>query len=746
MINRFKKVGTGTIEYVTDVACSNDCTKRIPINGNLPLPCKDYTNLESDLLRRRALKDTQLWASGFMRIIDRSAIGDDLRIRDFGIDIGEIRTEASGARSIRECKYNYESFSIEDWEKRFYVVNTNKHLKICPRDVVGSRLQDWIGDRMTDFDEFQDTTLADILVGAIIEKYNTEFVAKFMLLSVYENEGENMHGDDGIFAKAWYAHKGQYFHTVQYDYTALVAGKSLEAIVGGKRYSKAVSQAGGDVSLLLLDFVNWVNNLKEGKEYLYNASVDLTGKKVTVVSRFAATKVRLRTGVIDEGEVADWSGPQCSPQGAVPTVVLQNSMPINDTPLMFKYEEINESNFVSLFKRYTKEFMRYLHRNGWADLTIDDIKIGIDPELMLEKDDATVGKYLAGGISIDFMEQIGLSDSRFVPLNALNATGLFFMSIEENLLLLSDTSNAGNGLPGTGNVKIEDICDGQFGVIFDNPIGSAVHAFGAFAANLCDSYFVIDNDLDNRTPYENTRNVLQCYSDQCLDNRLTPSCNISVETESTIEYDAGDDETTITVNVNVANPDNLPFIIYELGYSLSDGTSNASPITTGSFAITLDGDQTQAGLVLNVFGNVAATDTVTSGEIATSYCTCLVNYSVQYGDGSASQYCTHSGAVDVTTTADTIAIRYDLAGGTQEYALIDAGLDLSDANDFDAIEDEIEAIFPGSIVTIEDSTINPGSETDVTIENVLGEVTNVVVVLDLGGAGETTTALTNSCA
>jgi len=237
-----KKVGTGVVEFVREVGCNGagNCAT-IPVNNGLPLTCKSFDNLESALLRRRALEDEQLFASGFTRIVDRSALHGNLGIRNTGIDVGQIRTEADGARGVSECRYNYEGMTIDMWEKRFYVVNTNKHLKLCPRDFVGKQLSDLIGDRMTDFDNFTETDLADILIGAIIEEYTKRFVAKFLLLAVFDNEGTNMHGDDGVLAKAYYAWREQYFSTVSYDLSAIAAGKKLVAIQGGKQYSKTVA-------------------------------------------------------------------------------------------------------------------------------------------------------------------------------------------------------------------------------------------------------------------------------------------------------------------------------------------------------------------------------------------------------------------------------------------------------------------------------------------------------------------------
>jgi hypothetical protein len=547
-----------------------------------------------------------------------------------------------------------------------------------------------------------------------------------------------MHGDDGVLAKAWYAFKNQYFHTMKFDFTNLVSGKSLTAIVGGKKWQSSVDSS-GSTDLVLLNFVNWLNTLKEGREYLYQASLNLAAKTVTVVSKFACEKVRLRAGIIDDGNQENWSSQKCSSETQVTTTVLQNAMPVNDVPLMFRHQEINETNFIPLFKRYTKEFMRYLHRNGMSEIKVSDIKIGIDPELMLERDDAVSGKYLAGGIAIDFMKQIGLADSRFVPLNALNQTGLFFMTIDENILVLGDGTNLGNGLPGNGMVKVVEECQGKYGVIFDNPIGSAVEHFGAFASNLCDSWFVNDNKLDEREPYQNTRETLLCYSDACVDNRLDSSCSISASVEIDATYDSQTDQTNVQVDVLVNNTDLVPTITYSLGFSTNEG-STQSGITNGSFVIPLPGDQTQSGLIVNVFGNITGSDSV-NGSIASKYCNCTVSDSVQFGTSDNLRYCDFDGKIATSANTDTISVLYDLNGTTTTLALVDTSLDFFNSDDWSAIESEIESIFPGSLVEIDEDP-NASGEPLLSIENIIGNVTQIEISVD---SGASTTTLARVC-
>ena len=97
-----------------------------------------------------------------------------------------------------------------------------------------------------------------------------EFVASFVLLSVWGGAAENQHGDDGIFAKAWYQHKNQYFETFEYDLSGIVSGETLNAIVGGKEYSEAFDTF-GSLTALITDFVDWLNSLQDRRQPIFNA-------------------------------------------------------------------------------------------------------------------------------------------------------------------------------------------------------------------------------------------------------------------------------------------------------------------------------------------------------------------------------------------------------------------------------------------------------------------------------------------
>ena len=203
-------------------------------------PCKSWTNEESNLLRERMLRDNQLFQSGLVRRVEASNLGNSRRIRKSGIDVGPIRTEDSGAPSVDECKVNFDGMRIKEFEKTFYVVNTNKNLQFCVKDFIGTKWQDLVSGAYSDYDAefFEDTDLADAIISNVIDKY-TEFLPKFMLMAVCNGSGEDMHGDDGIMAKAYYAAKSQYFHTLEYDISDVDSdypNTYIQAIVGGSKY------------------------------------------------------------------------------------------------------------------------------------------------------------------------------------------------------------------------------------------------------------------------------------------------------------------------------------------------------------------------------------------------------------------------------------------------------------------------------------------------------------------------------
>lgn len=706
----YTKVLPDTLQFVLDNGCENGCGAKILTNKGLPLPCKEWTEVESMALRAMALQDTQLVASGFVRKIDRSNLSDDLRIKKRGIDVGDIRTEASGFRGKKDCNYTPEGIDYEEFEKRFYTVNTGKHLKMCLRELIGTKLQDWVGGSMADFDpeNFSDADLADIIVSQIIDKYRLEFVAKFMLLSVYDSPAANQNGDDGILAKAYYQHKNQYFHTLEWDLTGLVSGKTLNAIVGGKKYTESFDTF-GSLPLLLADFTNWLNGLKDSGLNMFNASFDDVNGTVVVAANFATQLVDLRIVIADDGTAVDW-GTICEQKNYLAPTQLQNAMMINDTPLLFEYETITEANFATLFKKYIKEFVRYMHRNGFDMVTMDSILIGIDPELMLERNDAINNKILQGNVEPNFMDLIGLSVDKFKPLNSLTGTGLFFITVPGNLLMFDDADNAANGMPNAGRVRIKEVdCSDEVLVIFDNPIGSAVEHFGLFASNLCGSPFAIDNDLDNRAPYANTAGVLSCYDDNNRNNCISgeASCRVSASTEVSAEYDSENDETNITVTVNAFSSNVDLTLEYELSYTTSEGTAGTS--TASSFIITLPGDQTDSGIVVTVTGYVYAKE----GSVLKCQTSIVATEKLGEGTGAAA-YCSHEGTGDANNTS-AITVIYGIGGDEYNIPFTNAALDFTNSADWAAIELEIEAILPGAEASLVDAG---GGFPTVTVSNV----------------------------
>lgn len=691
-----KKVAPQTVKFVEALDCSGDhCSDVIKINNGIDLPCKQWDDIDSALLRTRMLVDNQLFNSGFVRRIERSSLGDSLRIKQRGIDVGPVRTEDSGSPAVNECKTVFDGITMKDFEKTFYVVNTTKNIQLCTKDFIGLQWQDLIGGQMGDYaaDEFEDSDLADMIISGIIEKYMA-FTPRFMLLASDGSPAEDMHGDDGIFAKAYYASKGQFFHTIQYDVSEVTTSFPnvyINAIVGGSKYDTAPDTF-ASADLYLLDFVEWLNSLKEKREPLFNVSIDVSEGIVYVASTIATRIIDLKI-VLNDGTLVDWG---CEPLAGNMLVYteLQRAMMINDVPLLFQYEVIDSTNFAEKFKEYKKQFKIYIHNNGFEE---SDIRIGIDPLLMFEREAQTQDAFIDGNLQADFMDKIGLQASQFKPLNALTNTGLFFMTVPGNLLLLDDGSNYLNQISNMGRFKIVEACstDGLVNILGGGlPIGSEIEAYGLFAANLEGSWFVEDNKLDERDPRKSTLANLPCFDDNVKKHCLIESeCVLTSHVETAIDYDGGSDETTIIVTIETNTPLGTT-LLYDVNWALSDGTSMTG-VSTSSFIITLPGDQTQSGLVLSVTGKVTA-------QIGPDdQCETFLSYSERYGEGVGTILCTGTVVHDQTVVIGAgLGVEYVIDGVTSNIPLIDPLLSLNVTGDFPAIELEIEAILPGTSVTI----------------------------------------------
>lgn len=687
-------VAPQTVQFITETGCSGECSTVININNGLPLECKEWSNIESALLRERALMDNQLMNSGFVRRIERSSLGNSLRIKKSGIDVGAIRTQDSGAPAVNECKTVFDGITMKDFEKTFYVVNTSKDLQICTKDFIGTKWQDFIGGAVSDYkaDAFADTDLATIIIAAIIEKYQ-EFVPNFMLLATCGGAGEGLHGDDGILAKAYYAGMGSYFNVISFSLTSLDTFPNgfINAIVGGAKYTTAPT-AFATEKLYLLDFLAWLNSLKAKGVQILNASIDLGTKVLTVASNLITKDVDLKI-VLNDGTLVDW-GCKDTFGLMLPFTVYQKSMMINDVPLLFDFETIDETNFAQKFKEYRKQFLIYLHNNGFDDIAPSEIFIGIDPLLLFERQDQTADEILAGNVNVNFMNDLGLQINQFIGLNALSGTGLFFMTIKGNLLMLDDGSNFMNQISNMGRIAIEKACNENNGMvnIYGSmpPLGSEVEAWGVFASNLIGSDLVVDNGLADREPCEAARLNIVCYDADVKTHCVTQvDCVVTGTVAVTAEYDGGADETTFTAVITPAGSTGT--LAYAYNWSLSDGTGASG--TDASFTFVLPGNQSNAGLVFNINGSITSTGAET--------CTGYFSYSKQFGTGgvfTCAATGTNDEALNSVTTA--LSLSFDIDGVTEAVAFTDALLNYNTTGDYPEIKAEIEAILPGTTVTV----------------------------------------------
>lgn len=740
------KVAPQTVKFVEMNTCEGQCSYTMTINNGLPLPCMEWTTEESMMLRERMLRDNELIASGFVRRMERSDLGNSNRYRASGIDIGEVRTQDSGASNLDECAITFNPITFSDFEKEFYVVKAELNTRMCTKQFIGKRQQELISNRYSTYniaEEFANTDLAMIIVAKVIEKFQ-DFLPEFMILASKGGSGRNLHGDDGILAKAFYAEQGIYFHTIQYDLSDVednFPDTYLNAIVGGAKWEKDPS-AFTTADEYILDFVAWLNGLKERREFMFDATYNSADNKLVVASNFITRQIDLRI-VLNDGSMVDWG---CEKKDLLVFDELQQRCLINDRPISWQYEKIDNTNFFEKFKNYKKEFMIYLHNNGFRDISIDNVLIGIDPLLMLEREDYLATQRLAGNFNAGSIDEVGFQFGQFKPLNLLTNTGLFFMTIPNNILQLSD---------GTGfveNVRIkESNCDKSTGKVDIlggvPPVGSDVEAWGVFGSNITDSWFVIDNGLANRQPYKHTMKVLQCYDDNVKNGCATPSkCNVSHSVSTEIVYDNVANTTSITVMVDALL--NVPgTLTYNIDWALSDGTAGTGE-TSPTFVITLPGDQTDNGYRLSVTGDITGTPTG-GGDTCKEY----ITYTEQIGEGGGFGYCTH------TITADFSPGGVDVGGSLQLQFNVNG---VPAAAEFDnvfltlynnlggnpylvEIPNEIEAILPGTVVTMEGTPPNDAvtTSTTITIENVPSFITNIILFSN--DTNNSTDPLTQDC-
>lgn len=732
------KVNPIDVLFVREIGCNGnvECSKVLTINNGIPLPCKEYSIEDSVLLRERMLTDTQLFNSGFIRRVERSSLGNSLKIRKRGIDVGRVRTQSSGAPAVNQCKVVFDSVKMKDFEKTFYVVNTSKNLEFCTKDLIGTKWQDVVGNAISDYqaDAFADSDMADVLIAAIMKAYK-EWLPKFALLATCNSPAEDMHGDDGIFAKAYYAGKQNIVHTIEYDFSVLStpATENINALVGGDTYDKLQNEF-PDVISYMEDFVLWLNTRMEVMQPLFNASLNSSTSILTVASNFATRYIDLQIVLNDGTAIEDW-GCKETIESLYTFTDIQRPILINDKPLLFQYETIDYTNFAEKFLGYKRDFRIYLHNNGFGDeVTDSDIRIGIDPILLEQKQGQVEQNYLSGLFNPDYMSQLGLVPSQFVPLNSLTGTGFFFITITENILMFDDGDNFMNAIENMGRFRILEDCAGTgivkvLGAV--PPVGFDVEHWGLFACNVEGSWLVTQNKLDQREPCQNAKLNLVCYDEDTKNDCLTiAGCSLTVNVSSEIAYDEGTDETTITVTVDSNTPTGTT-LAYSTTYSLSEGTGGTS--TDKSFVITLPGKQTGSGLVLSALATVTA-----SGA---SSCVGKTTYSTRFGTGDGVTYCVGSVTKDQASDALTtsLMVNYTIGGNTEQIPLPTSSLSFNNTAHYASIETQIEAILVGTNVELS----KVGTVVTVSITNIPSYLSDISI--ESGASGFKTSDLTIDC-
>jgi hypothetical protein len=243
---------------------------------------------------------------------------------------------------VDECEIYYDNFTVADYEKTFYVVNTAKNITLCTRKYIGTSWQDMIGDSVGDYnaDNFANTDLADLIIAGIITEYR-RFVPEFLVMAVCDGAGRYNHGDDGILAKAFYAANTQFFHTLMYDMSDVKTDYPnvyIHSITGGHQYKKAPTDF-VSADQYLLDFVDHLNGLKDTNKGIFNASIDLNSNELIVSSVFAVRSIDLKIVLGGSEPISNWLCNETLAALLVPTQ-LQNRMLINETPLLFQLAEM----------------------------------------------------------------------------------------------------------------------------------------------------------------------------------------------------------------------------------------------------------------------------------------------------------------------------------------------------------------------------------------------------------------------
>ena len=559
-------------------------------NGGIPTGCRLYTPLESVYMRKYAIQGGEL--APYIRFLDQSFLNSEGKISGARMSLGNVKV----SDDKNSCVTDYQPLKVHEFQRTFYTKLTYLNSAICPKELRGTKYIDWVGNSVSEEIDLEGSTLAEMMTAKTIETYQKDFIDKYALLAVNDAPFEGASGDDAFLAQIYHNQNKNYFHCLSFDLSEST-NKYIQVKQGNKFYNKLFQPDMNNLNSIdfnVLSLIEFIEDLKSVQGLpLYTATFNTVTKKLYITSTEATREITLQIIAKDTPALSDFKLPNIKDY-LLPTETVQNVMPYSEESLLFQFEAINTANFAQKFIQYVADFKKHLRNKGYEQSLINEVFCLIDPALLDQRDTQIRLKNQSAGTANSYTGgELGLPDSLFIPINALNDTGLFIMTVPNNFAICGDGIE--NPLEAS-SVAVETVKDLEKGKIltvdFEVPAGFVVDNFCLVATNILGSAWELNSGIAEAEPAAATRKNLPCFSEMSLSNcKDVAECYISAAPSVTYSYDSVSETTTVTVDLNLDLSEGYTADI-NANFALSEGTT-ATGITSEVFTFTTKGDLAQ---------------------------------------------------------------------------------------------------------------------------------------------------------
>lgn len=421
--------------------CTSCVTKPTSkIVGGMEFESKHLNRQETIGARYATLALSQIISNRLAVVLPNSLDGVELVHEEFVPGVPQ--SAGTGGLSKYICgrdpqEYRKKMMRKRQWTERMYI-----HQDICNLNFIGSRLQQG-GDSSPMAFIQNNATLQNVAQAR--ELSTTMMVENFRAFAdhtdgsmILGNHKGGTYGHfDGILKQTAY----------QEYYTHYNAGTVPLPDVAGGAYILTYNGNPIGVYTSESDLVTGINEYRTDKtgEALWAASGDGAGT-ITITATDPEQLVYghpygMRIFYAADGIYDDCAEP-------LKFTILENAMSYAESPLIFDYSVINEANIYEVLKEAVKGFRKKLigmFEGPIAESLLNNLYIAMDPFLMLEKQ---FGFYQETVKADRALERMNMLNNMFPPMygiNALKGTGLWYMTIPENIIFLTNLQTNGNG-------------------------------------------------------------------------------------------------------------------------------------------------------------------------------------------------------------------------------------------------------------------------------------------------------------